>query len=1063
MIIPVVILLALVFLGKIFDAFRVMFKKRAIISGKKDASQNKDETKAESYAIVEPSYKAYGFDSNVVDSAKYRYNGELKGQVLGGAITLRLQRGETIAEIANEYFEAYNVTRKTVYGLKPLEFTAMDEKEVAEMLWISFLIRGGSIYAHNDTPSYLNYLIHKALEEYKKNPDNVGKMVRTHVDRWWTINYWSSTSFKSFGAEGKTANSLPAQYLFTVEDLEELFRVPAFVKHYDGLGEEGRKAVYDDKLIPELMKYAQPLKAKAAWLGDRYAQHKIRIKKAIVKTKEYKDYVRFLEGEWKKEKPLFLKTYSDTIGFKGLGSLKTWLHTFRNLYQPLAIPFQVVIFALGAALYLQMNNPAINLNITMPLIAALVIGLTIALWSGRPIISFFLNRGFEKRVNTKAYGKPVGPSVGYKMPNIPLYLKLFRYAFWFTLLSIKGLWNTVVLYIVLYAHANIITGQWLILGMNFNMILVAGLWFPFILFFFLDTFSIYYAFEALWGYFQARFIGLGHIKTEGRKEALRRVYVSKLEALSSAKSRAEKEDLLVAMIKANFIPKNLLVDGKPLTSKMQDVVVAEIINLILKTLYDEDMISLNEYQANVWSIERKAGASFYDAKVIRPATFFSGLENSIVTTRVYRFLNQLFMEKPEMPLWENLKSLSIMTPTGPGEHIFYPWEGDAEVGLNVRMNTGHTPLTYMIKRHPAEWQNFLNRLNREGSIKAEDLATLKNITYGEVIKLSDEKLIMKLREWGSLRGQPYFRTLNGKFHYVPVLQLLAKMNHPEWGKEKVAEEVNKKYQIVWGTYLRTFENANNQDFKDKFGQISYILKKYFDEYGYFVELTDLAKYDENLKFGKGRNYNILQRYNPATGKIDDIIRVDLGTYYPFANEGKPGNQAHNRRFMRGEVLMNLDMNQDFYIEQAFSLPMLVNMFSENNGYYKNDEGKNVALVGYPEDIYTQDFSLSGKFHAVADRTFVGIVQRTLQTLGARFHYGHPDAWRASVVDAFGGVSRSYPVNEDIYGAYQMMLVGKKVLNIEFLEAGKGREVSWGGTDGILENSAWAQLSRCMAV
>ncbi|MFA6282014.1 MAG: hypothetical protein WCY05_05920, partial [Candidatus Omnitrophota bacterium] len=553
-IMPVVILLALVFLGKIFDALRVMLKKHLIISGKKDASQNKGEVKTEPLAIVEPSYKAYGFDSNVVDSAKYRYNGELKGQVLGGAVTLRLQRGESIAQIASEYFEAYNVTRKTVYGLKPLDFTAMDEKEVAEMLWISFLIRGGSIYAHNDTPSYLNYLIHKALEEYKKNPDNVSKMVRTHVDRWWTINYWASTSFKSFGAEGATANSLPAQYLFTVEDLEELFRIPAFVKFYDGLGEENRKALYDDKLIPELIEYAKLLKAQAAELNKRYDKNKIRIKKAIVKTKEYKDYVRFLEGEWKKEKPLFLKTYPDTIGFKGLGTLKTWLHTFRNLYQPLAIPFQVVIFALGAALYLQMNNPAINLNITMPLIAALVIGLTIALWSGRPIISFFLNRGFEKRVNTKAYGKPVGPSVGYKMLNIPLYLKLFRHTFWFTLLSIKGLWNAVVLYIVLYAHANIITGQWLILGMNFNMVLVAGLWFPFILFFFLDTFSIYYAFEALWGYFQARFIGLGHIKTEGRKEALRRISVSKLENFNSAKSRAEKEDLLVAMIKANFIP-----------------------------------------------------------------------------------------------------------------------------------------------------------------------------------------------------------------------------------------------------------------------------------------------------------------------------------------------------------------------------------------------------------------------------------------------------------------------------------------------------------------------------
>ena len=67
----------------------------------------------------------------------------------------------------------------------------------------------------------------------------------------------------------------------------------------------------------------------------------------------------------------------------------------------------------------------------------------------------------------------------------------------------------------------------------------------------------------------------------------------------------------------------------------------------------------------------------------------------------------------------------------------------------------------------------------------------------------------------------------------------------------------------------------------------------------------------------------------------------------------------------------------------------------------------VAIVGYPEDIYTDSYGLIAKFHAIADRSFVTIVQRVLTLLGVRFHYGHPDLWRASFTDAFGGVSRSY--------------------------------------------------------
>ena len=52
------------------------------------------------------------------------------------------------------------------------------------------------------------------------------------------------------------------------------------------------------------------------------------------------------------------------------------------------------------------------------------------------------------------------------------------------------------------------------------------------------------------------------------------------------------------------------------------------------------------------------------------------------------------------------------------------------------------------------------------------------------------------------------------------------------------------------------------------------------------------------------------------------------------------------------------------------------------------------------------------------------------------------------MDVFAGVSASYPVNEDIFGGYNVKLKGKEIIYIEWIEAGKAREVSWPTTDGI---------------
>ena len=144
-----------------------------------------------------------------------------------------------------------------------------------------------------------------------------------------------------------------------------------------------------------------------------------------------------------------------------------------------------------------------------------------------------------------------------------------------------------------------------------------------------------------------------------------------------------------------------------------------------------------------------------------------------------------------MPVWEKLKSMTVMTPVAPGENILYPWES-GPVALNKPTDAGHTALTYLVKRHPDEWENFLNRMHREGRINPVDLAVLTTkIKYGQPVKITDADLILALREWGSLRVQPYFRTLNGKMHYVPILQLYARINHPEWDEARVKLEANK--------------------------------------------------------------------------------------------------------------------------------------------------------------------------------------------------------------------------------------------------------------------------------
>ena len=119
-------------------------------------------------------------------------------------------------------------------------------------------------------------------------------------------------------------------------------------------------------------------------------------------------------------------------------------------------------------------------------------------------------------------------------------------------------------------------------------------------------------------------------------------------------------------------------------------------------------------------------------------------------------------------------------------------------------------------------------------------------------------------------------------------------------------------------------------------------------------------------------------------------RIDFPTQF-FFGQGKPVNQNNIIKFVRGEIIQFMDMNQDMYLEETFKGPCLMEEFRRN---------PRVDIVGYPEDIVTDISTPVGKYHAFADRTFNTLVQRQLDWILGN------NPFSASTVE---GIGHSHPL------------------------------------------------------
>ena len=187
--------------------------------------------------------------------------------------------------------------------------------------------------------------------------------------------------------------------------------------------------------------------------------------------------------------------------------------------------------------------------------------------------------------------------------------------------------------------------------------------------------------------------------------------------------------------------------------------------------------------------------------------------------------------------------------------------------------------------------------------------------------------------------------------------------------------------------------------------------------------------------------------------LQQIRKIDLpgNPIVDALAEGKPINQANALLHCTSEIVMVNDMNQGADLEQWFFLPQLLSEFhTDGRGRYNPKSRR--AIVGFKENIFTEQDGLVGRSGALNEFTFGTIMQRELHvTLAARLHYGHPDLFSFTFALVNGGTSKcskTVHVSEDIFGGINVLARGGTVHYVDYMQVDKGRDVQYDAALGF---------------
>eukprot|EP00921_Rhytidocystis_pertsovi_P017013 GHVQ01026787.1.p1 GENE.GHVQ01026787.1~~GHVQ01026787.1.p1 ORF type:complete len:2671 (-),score=335.52 GHVQ01026787.1:3360-10901(-) len=184
---------------------------------------------------------------------------------------------------------------------------------------------------------------------------------------------------------------------------------------------------------------------------------------------------------------------------------------------------------------------------------------------------------------------------------------------------------------------------------------------------------------------------------------------------------------------------------------------------------------------------------------------------------------------------------------------------------------------------------------------------------------------------------------------------------------------------------------------------------------------------------------------PQLARLDEMYRIRLPVAtdakglpwprYPIIGPGKPENQNAAMVFTRGETLQAMDMNMDYYLEEAIKLRNLLQEFTAE---------PRMRILGFREHIFTQNVSSLAAYMALQENLFTTTNQRLYHVpLHVRMHYGHPDMFDRFFVQTCGSLSKAsngINLSEDVFAGYNCTARGFTVKQVDYIQCGKGRDV-----------------------
>ncbi|XP_009622154.1 putative callose synthase 8 isoform X2 [Nicotiana tomentosiformis] len=387
--------------------------------------------------------------------------------------------------------------------------------------------------------------------------------------------------------------------------------------------------------------------------------------------------------------------------------------------------------------------------------------------------------------------------------------------------------------------------------------------------------------------------------------------------------------------------------------------------------------------------------------------------------RISFFATSLFMNMPNAPKVRNMLSFSVLTPHYMEEVKFSKKE------LNSTKQ-GVAILFYLKNIFPDEWENFLERMERERSDESND-------------ELEEEE-----RNWASFRGQTLSRTVRGMMYYRKALKLQAFLDMAEdddilQGYDAIEKKNDtlsaqlealadmKFTHVVSCQIYGSQKNSGDPQAKD----ILDLMIRYPSLRVAYVEEK------EEITADKPRKVYSSILVKAVNGFDQEVYRIKLPGP-PNIGEGKPENQNHSIIFTRGEALQTIDMNQDSYLEEALKVRNILQEFLKDHGR------RHPTVLGMREHIFTGSVSSLAWFMSYQETSFVTIGQRLLANpLRVRFHYGHPDLFDRVFHLTRGGISKASKtinLSEDVFAGFNTTLRRGYVTYLEYMQVGKGRDV-----------------------